>query len=310
MFVTGGCGFIGSNFIRKNINEHKITNIDKLTYAGNLKNLNGVNDSKNYTFFKKDICDKESMEKIMKGHDVVIHFAGETHVDRSIKSPEIFTKTNVFGTQNLLESARKNDIEKFIYISTDEVYGSISVGTAKECAPFRPSSPYSASKASADLLCQSYFKTYGLPIIITRPSNNFGPFQNKEKLIPHFVTNLYQNKKVPLYGSGKNLRNWIYVVDTCRAINFLIENGKNGEAYNVGGKNIKTNLTITRYILQHFHKSDRWIENVEDRPGHDFRYALSNVKMKKLGWNEEFRFLLALFQTIGWYENNEWWWKD
>ncbi|PIN99068.1 MAG: dTDP-glucose 4,6-dehydratase [Candidatus Diapherotrites archaeon CG10_big_fil_rev_8_21_14_0_10_31_34] len=311
LLVTGGAGFIGSNFIKHYFSvysDSKIVNLDKLTYAGRLENLKEIESNKNYSFIKGDICDKKVVEKAAKDSDIIINFAAESHVDRSIVSPEDFIKTDVFGTFVLLEEARKKDLE-FIQISTDEVYGSIESGLFSEESALMPSSPYSASKAGADRLAFSYFKTYDLNVKITRSSNNFGPNQFPEKLIPLFITNLLEQKKVPVYGDGKNIRDWIYVKDNCDAVIKVMEKGKKGETYNVGGGNEKSNLFITDFILNELGKEKDSIEFVEDRKGHDWRYALNCDKIKKLGFIPEHSFEQALKETIKWYKNNSWWWK-
>ncbi|MBU2100918.1 dTDP-glucose 4,6-dehydratase [Candidatus Micrarchaeota archaeon] len=311
LLVTGGAGFIGSNFIKHFFSlypESKITNLDKLTYAGRLENLKEVEKNKDYSFIKGDICDKKIVAKASKNVDLIINFAAESHVDRSISSPEDFIRTDIFGTFVLLEEARKNDLD-IIQISTDEIYGSIENGLFSEESPLMPSSPYSASKAGADRLAFSYFKTYGLNVKITRSSNNFGPNQFPEKLIPLFVTNLLEDKKVPIYGDGKNVRDWIYVKDNCDAIIKVMEKGKKGEAYNAGAGNEKTNLGITEFILNELGKGKEFIEFVEDRKGHDLRYALDCSKIKELGFKPEHSFESALKETVSWYKNNSWWWK-
>ncbi|MFH1695153.1 MAG: dTDP-glucose 4,6-dehydratase [Candidatus Micrarchaeota archaeon] len=311
LLVTGGAGFIGSNFIKHFFSlypESKITNLDKLTYAGRLENLKEVEKNKDYSFIKGDICDKKIVAKASKNVDLIINFAAESHVDRSISSPEDFIRTDIFGTFVLLEEARKNDLD-IIQISTDEIYGSIENGLFSEENPLMPSSPYSASKAGADRLAFSYFKTYGLNVKITRSSNNFGPNQFPEKLIPLFVTNLLEDKKVPIYGDGKNVRDWIYVKDNCDAIIKVMEKGKKGEAYNAGAGNEKTNLGITEFILNELGKGKEFIEFVEDRKGHDLRYALDCSKIKELGFKPEHSFESALKETVSWYKNNSWWWK-
>ncbi len=311
LLVTGGAGFIGSNFIKRFIEfypEARIVNLDKLTYAGRLENLKELEGNKNYKFIKGDICNKKTVQKAVKGIDIIINFAAESHVDRSIVSPEDFIKTDVFGTFVLLEEARKNDLQ-VIQISTDEVYGSIENGFFTEESPLMPSSPYSASKAGADRLCFSYFKTYGLNVKITRSSNNFGSNQFPEKLIPLFITNLLEEKKVPVYGDGKNVRDWIFVKDNCDAIIKVMNKGEKGETYNIGGENEKTNLEITEFILNELGKGNEFIEFVEDRKGHDLRYALDCTKIKKLGFKPNHSFDDALKETINWYKNNFWWWK-
>lgn len=313
ILVTGGAGFIGSNFIRHILNkyrDYKIINLDKLTYAGNLDNLKGIENNPNYKFIEGDICDKEIVESIVKDCDVIVNFAAETHVDRSIGDPDAFIRTDIFGTHTLLEAARKFNIKKFIQISTDEVYGSIDKGSFSETDILKPSSPYSASKAGAEMLVNSYFVTFNLPVIITRSSNNFGPYQYPEKLIPLFVTNLIENKKVPVYGTGLNIRDWIYVIDNCEAIDFVLHNGQIGEIYNIGGGNEKTNLDITKMILKEVGKDESFIEYVKDRAGHDKRYALDCSKIKKLGWKPRFSFENAMNETVKWYKENAEWWKN
>ena len=311
LLVTGGLGFIGSNFIRHILNkykDYKITNLDKQTYAGNPQNLNDIEKNPRYTFIKGDICNKSVVEKAIKGANIIINFAAESHVDRSIGDPDAFIRTDIFGTYTLLEAAKAHNV-KFIQISTDEVYGSIEKGAFKEIDKLHPSSPYSASKASAEMLVLSYHTTYNLPIIITRSSNNFGPFHYPEKIIPLFITNLLENKKVPIYGDGKNVRDWLYVLDNIEAIDFLLHNGKVGEIYNIGADNEKTNLEITKLMLKELGKDESSIEFVKDRPGHDRRYALDSTKLHKLGWKPRHKFEQALKDTIDWYKNNEKWWR-
>jgi dTDP-glucose 4,6-dehydratase len=314
LLVTGGAGFIGSNFIRLMINSHPdwdVINLDALTYAGNLNNLKGIEKNPHYSFINGDICNRDIVHAILDKHkvDAIIHFAAESHVDRSITNASAFVMTNVLGTHTLLECARNHAIPKFIHISTDEVYGSTMEGSFKETDILSPSSPYSASKAGSDLLALSYFTTYNLPVIITRCTNNFGPYQFPEKLIPLFVTNLIDGKKVPVYGTGKNIRDWIHVSDHCRAIEFLLERGKTGEVYNIGGGHEKTNLEITRKILDILSSDDSMIEYVTDRPGHDFRYSLDCSKLHAMGWKPKYSFDEALEETITWYTHNEWWWR-
>jgi dTDP-glucose 4,6-dehydratase len=312
LLVTGGLGFIGSNFIRYILNkypEYKIINLDKITYCGNLENLKDIENNPNYEFYKGDICDKEIVNKLIKRCDIIVHFAAESHVDNSIKDPLIFSKTNIIGTQNLLEASRKINIKKFIMISTDEVYGSIDKGSFTEKSSFEPNSPYSVSKASADLLAKAYYVTYNIPVIITRSSNNFGPYQYPEKLIPLFVTNLIEEKKVPVYGDGMNIRDWIYVQDNCEAIDFIINKGKIGESYNIGGGNEKPNIEMTKIMLKELNKDETYIEFVEDRLGHDKRYSLDCTKLSKLGWKPKFKFETAIKETIDWYKLNKVWWN-
>jgi len=312
ILVTGGAGFIGSNFIRHMFDTHAgidIVNLDSLTYAGNLNNLRGLQTDPRYLFLKADICDSPRVESALSGTDAVIHFAAESHVDRSITDPTGFVRTNVLGTHTLLECAKKCGISKFIHISTDEVYGSTMRGSFSETDPLHPSSPYSASKAGSDLLALSYHTTFDLPVIVTRCTNNFGPYQYPEKLIPLFITNIIEDKKVPVYGSGKNVRDWIHVRDHCRAIDFLLTRGKAGEIYNIGGGNEKTNLEITGQILKKLNKDTSMIEYVKDRRGHDFRYSLDCSKLRDMGWKPEYSFEKALDETITWYEQNAWWWR-
>ncbi|HIH08566.1 MAG TPA: dTDP-glucose 4,6-dehydratase [Candidatus Diapherotrites archaeon] len=311
VLVTGGAGFIGSNFIRYLAETHpetEIVNLDKLTYAGNLENLRDLKGNKNYSFIKGDICDKKVVAKAMKGCDVVVNFAAESHVDRSIEEPASFIKTDVFGAYVLLEEARKQDVEKVIQISTDEVYGSIQKGSFTEESVLNPTNPYSASKAGADRLAFSYFATYGLPVIITRSSNNYGPYQFPEKVIPLFITNLIQGKKVPLYGDGLNVRDWLYVKDNCEAIDLALRKGKNGEVYNIGGGSEKTNLELTRFILREIGKGEEMIEHVKDRLGHDRRYSLSFEKIAFLGYKPKKTFENRMRETIQWYKKNKKWW--
>ena len=312
LLVTGGAGFIGSHFIKyilKKYENYKIINLDKLTYCANLKNLKEVEANPNYSFVQGDITDSALVDDLAKKSDYIINFAAETHVDNSIKNPENFVKTNVYGAYVLLEAAKNNNIEKFLQISTDEVYGSIEVGKFSENSPLAPNSPYSASKASADMLARSYFKTYNLPILITRCSNNYGENQYIEKLIPHFINNLVNNKKIPLYSDGSNVRDWIYVLDHVRALDIVLHKGKIGDIYNIGANEEKTNLEITKIILKQMSKSFDMIEFVEDRKGHDKRYAIDNSKIKSLGWKPEKSFNDGISQTINWYVNNIDWIK-
>jgi dTDP-glucose 4,6-dehydratase len=315
ILVTGGAGFIGSNFIRYQLKNYddQIINVDKLSYAGNLENLKDLESNPNYQFHQLDICDKEKIDHLLhKGIDYIVNFAAESHVDRSIEDPSIFVKTNVGGTQNLLDLALKFGVKKFVQISTDEVYGSLNEkGKFSENSPLNPSSPYSASKAAADLLVSSYAKTYDLPVNITRCSNNFGPYQYPEKLIPLFIINALQDEKLPLYGDGSNIRDWIYVRDHCRAVDLVMRRGKEAEVYNIGAGNEKSNLEITKKILTLLSKSELLIKHVEDRQGHDFRYAVDSSKIKaELGWEAEFDFEIAMEKTLNWYlDHKEWWQK-
>ncbi|MEE8359841.1 MAG: dTDP-glucose 4,6-dehydratase [Candidatus Omnitrophota bacterium] len=312
ILITGGAGFIGSNFIRLFLNKYsdfKIVNLDKLTYAGNKKNLKDVEKDPRYEFVKGDICDKVIVEKVAKGCDVIVNFAAESHVDRSIKDPKGFLRTNIDGVQTLLEAVNKHKIPRYLQISTDETYGSITKGYSKEGDMLNPSSPYAASKAAADLLCVSYYITYNTPIVITRSSNNFGEYQFPEKIIPLFITNALEGKKVPLYADGSNVRDWIYVLDNCEAIDCVLQKGKIGEIYNAGGGNEKRNIELTRMILKITGRGEDFIEYVKDRLGHDKRYGLSSEKLKRLGWSPKYDFVKALEATVEWYKKNSWWWK-
>ncbi|MBN2008372.1 dTDP-glucose 4,6-dehydratase [candidate division KSB1 bacterium] len=310
--VTGGAGFIGANYIHylfEKYDDIHVYNLDKLTYAGNPENLKEFENNPNYTFIKGDICDPEFVGPLVAKSDIVVNFAAESHVDRSIGAPDDFIRTDVFGAFVLLESARKHGVEKFIQISTDEVYGSIEKGSFVETDPLMPSSPYSASKSGADRLAFSYYVTYDLPIIISRCSNNYGPYQYPEKLISLFITNAFENKQLPVYGDGKNVRDWIYVWDHCNAVDFIIHNGQNGEIYNIGGGNERTNLEITEFILKALDKPHSLIKFVTDRPGHDRRYSLDCTKLKNMGWKPEFNLETALQATVNWYREHQAWWK-
>ena len=311
--ITGGCGFIGSNFIRYLFKKYKkdvfIVNLDKLTYAGNPDNLKEFENFKNYKFIKGDICNKKDVKKAMEGVEIVVNFAAETHVDRSILGPDSFLKTDIFGVYVLLEEAIKRKVKLFLQISTDEVYGEILNGSFKETSPLNPRSPYSASKAGGDRLAFSYFHTYGVPVIITRASNNFGPFQYPEKLIPLFVTNALEDLPLPVYGDGLQVRDWLYVEDHCKALDLLIEKGKVGEVYNIGGGNEKKNIEITKLILKNLKKPESLIKYVEDRPAHDRRYSLNFDKIKKLGYKPSENFEELLDKTIEWYVKNKEWWQ-
>lgn len=313
LLITGGAGFIGSNFIRsilKRYPEYEIVNLDKLTYAGNLNNLKDVEKNKNYSFIKGDICDKKTVGNAVKDSDIIVNFAAETHVDRSIIDAGDFVTTDVLGTYRLLEAARKYDIEKYVQISTDEVYGSIEKGSFRENDRLEPSSPYSASKAGGDMLVHSYYVTHRLPAVITRSSNNFGPYQYPEKLIPLFITNALRNKKLPLYGDGRNVRDWLYVLDNCNAIDLVMHEGIDGHIYNIGSGNEITNIEITRLILKELKKPESLVEFVPDRKGHDRRYSLDASKIQKHGWKPKYDFETALKETVKWYIGNEWWWKQ
>lgn len=313
--ITGGAGFIGSNFIHYMLDkypDYQIINYDKLTYAGNTENLESIQNLNNYTFIKGDINNRELLEYVDDSYniDVIVNFAAESHVDRSIKNSSDFVKTNIVGTQTLLDVARKNNL-RFIQISTDEVYGSLGpIGYFSEETPLSPNSPYSASKASADLIVRSYHETFGLNTNITRCSNNYGPFQFPEKLIPLMIINALEGKPLPVYGNGKNIRDWLHVKDHCSAIDLVIHKGKPGEVYNIGGNNEKMNLEIVECILDFLKVSKELITFVPDRLGHDFRYAIDSNKIRKeLGWRPEYSFEKGIKETIAWYQNHQDWWK-
>ena len=315
LLVTGGAGFIGSNFIRHIRQEHpdwEITNLDKLTYAGNLENLKDMQGQSGYHFVKGDIADRKLVDELLSQEfNVIVNFAAESHVDRSILDASPFIETNVKGTQVLLEGAKKHGIQRFIQVSTDEVYGSIDSGCFTEESTLSPNSPYSASKTAADLLCRAYFKTHHLPAIITRCTNNFGPYQFPEKLIPLAVTNALEDKPVPVYGDGLNIRDWIFVHDHCRALDAVIQKGRPGEIYNIGSGNEKTNLELIRKLLELLDKPQSLIQFVSDRPAHDRRYALDCVKIAtELGWKPAYSFEKALSATVDWYLKNESWWRS
>ena len=312
ILVTGGAGFIGNCFIRHMLTkypDYKVTNLDALTYAGNIANLDDVKNNPNYTFVHGDIGDKELVNDLVGQVDAIVNFAAESHVDRSIAGPEIFIETNVKGTLNLLQAARINKTGRYLQVSTDEVYGSLGpTGYFTETTNIAPNSPYSASKASADLLVRAYFETYGMPNLITRCSNNYGPYQYPEKLIPFFISQLLKGEKVPVYGDGLNVRDWLYVYDHCAAIDVVLHQGRVGEVYNIGGHNEKTNLEITRIILAAMNKDESSIKYVEDRLGHDRRYAIDNTKIQtELGWQPSVTFEEGIKLTVAWYlDNLEW----
>lgn len=317
ILVTGGAGFIGSNFINhilKNRGDIFIVNLDKLTYAGNLQNLKSVEDHKNYTFIKGDIVNDELVSYIFQRYEIshVINFAAESHVDRSILGSEIFFRTNVLGTNVLLENAKRFGVEKFVQISTDEVYGSLGPeGQFEETTPLQPNSPYAASKAAADMMALAFYHTYQVPVVITRCSNNYGPYQFPEKLIPLMIINSLNNKKLPVYGDGLNVRDWIYVIDHNKAVEVVLDKGKIGEVYNVGANTEKPNIEIVKLLLNQVGKSEELIEYVKDRLGHDRRYAINSAKIKKeLGWGVEHTFEEAMKDTVHWYLKNEKWWKE
>lgn len=313
MLVTGGAGFIGSNFIKYMLDKYskyKIINLDLLTYAGNLENLAEVENHPNYTFVKGDICDGYLVNQLVsEGVNYIINFAAESHVDRSIEDPGVFIRTNVMGTQILLDAALKNNIDKFVQISTDEVYGSLGeTGYFTEETPLAPNSPYSASKSGADMLVRAYYETFKLPVNITRCSNNYGPYQFPEKLIPLIIANAQEDKEIPVYGDGLNIRDWLHVKDHCSAIDAVLHRGKPGEVYNIGGNNEKKNIEIVRTIIDSLNKPESLIKFVKDRPGHDKRYAIDATKIKKeLGWESSYSFASGIKETIQWYlENKEW----
>jgi dTDP-glucose 4,6-dehydratase len=312
LLVTGGAGFIGSHFIRLRIrhrpNDH-IINLDKLTYAGNLDNLRDVEGHPNYRFVQGDICNAATVMPLAEETNVTINFAAETHVDRSILEPEQFIQTDVYGTHVLLEAARRYKHERFIQISTDEVYGSIETGAFTEDSPLHPNSPYAASKAAGDLLVQSYVRTYGVPAVITRSSNNFGSHQHPEKMIPLFITNAIEHKPLPLYGDGLHVRDWIDVEENCAAIDLVLHRGEVGQVYNIGGGNERTNVEIARLIVKELSQSDRLIQCVKDRRAHDRRYALDCRKIAALGFKPKRAFQESLLTTIRWYKEHSAWWQ-
>lgn len=313
LLVTGGAGFIGSNFIRHVLGAHpedSVVNLDKLTYAGNLQNVADVAGDPRYRFVHGDICDGKLVRDVLRGVDAVINFAAESHVDRSLMEADAFLKTDVFGVFTLLEAARELGLARFVQISTDEVYGSLATGSAREGDPLRPSNPYSAAKAGADLLALSYWRTHRLPVVITRSSNNFGPYQHPEKVIPLFITNALDEQPLPLYGDGRNVRDWLYVLDNCEAIDLLLRRGADGEVYNVGGGHELENIALTREILGLTGKPAALVRRVTDRPGHDWRYSLDSTKVRRLGWTPRHRFLDGLAATVGWYREHEAWWRS
>jgi len=312
--VTGGLGFIGSNFIKLLLSKHpdyEIVNIDKMGTGSNLANLRGVEKDSRYLFIKGDISDLNLMLKVVKDVEVIVNLAAETHVDRSISNPSLFFESNTVGVFTILEAMRKvNKEARLVHVGTDEVYGDIPHGSFREDAPLKPSSPYSASKAAADMFILAYHRTYGLDVVITRCTNNFGPYQFPEKLIPKTILRASMNLKIPVYGSGKNVRDWIYVLDHCEALDTVLEKGGSGEIYNISAGNELTNLEVVRKILKIMNKDESLIEFVEDRPGHDVRYSLDSSKIRKeLGWKPKHDFEEALKQTVEWYLENEWWWK-
>ena len=312
LMVTGAAGFIGANFVHYMLKTHpKIDMVvyDKLTYAGNMDNLKGVMDK--IKFVKGDICDPAAVGETITKYNVdeIINFAAETHVDRSISDADGFIRSNVFGVYTMLEAARKYDIKKYLQISTDEVYGSIMDGSFYETSNINPSNPYSAAKAAGDLMVKAYFNTYHMPVLLTRSSNNFGPYQFPEKLIPLMILKALNNEKLPVYGTGLNVRDWIYVEDNCSGIDTVFAKGKMGEAYNIGGGNEMANIDVVKMILKQLHKPEALITYVKDRPGHDLRYSLNSNKTNALGWKPAYDFEAAMKKTVQWYQDNEWWWR-
>ena len=311
ILVTGGAGFIGSNYVRYVLanTDDEVTVYDALTYAGNLSTMRDVDDDPRYRFVKGNICDPGTLEEAMAGHDAVVHFAAETHVDRSIAGPDDFINTNCFGTNIVMDTARRLDIDRVIHIGTDEVYGSVLEGSSKETDLLEPSSPYSASKAGSDLIALSYHTTYGLPVTVTRCTNNFGPFQFPEKVIPLFTTNLLEGKPMPLYGDGLNERDWLYVDDHCAGVHLVLTAGAPGEIYNIGAGNETPNRVIVDTLLGLFGVGEEMVEYVEDRAGHDRRYSVDITKISELGWQKQRTLDEALEQTVSWYRANAWWWE-
>lgn len=312
VLVTGGAGFIGSNFLKYMVDkypEYDFTNLDALTYCGNLENLIDIENNENYNFVKGDLRDKDLVNGLVKDSDYVVNFAAESHVDRSIQDPEIFIKSNVLGTQVLLNAAKEYGVEKYLQISTDEVYGTLGkTGYFTETTSLQPNSPYSASKASADLVVRAYHETFDLPVNITRCSNNYGPYQFPEKLIPLMISNALENKKLPVYGDGKNIRDWLHVHDHCTAIDLVLHEGKLGEVYNIGGNNEKQNIEIVKLIIKELNKDESLIEFVDDRLGHDRRYAIDSTKIQEeLGWKPKYTFETGIHETIQWYLDNQDW---
>jgi dTDP-glucose 4,6-dehydratase len=316
LLVTGGAGFIGSNFIRHMLSNHpdvKVVNLDSLTYAGNLENLRGIEKDPRYHFVRSDICERTTVDSVLRQHaiDTVVHFAAESHVDRSIMGATVFVQTNVLGTQALLDASREAGVRRFIHVSTDEVYGSLpSTGKFVETTPLHPNSPYAASKAASDMLALACHHTYGFPVIVTRCSNNYGPYQFPEKLIPLMIANALDNKPLPVYGDGLNVRDWLYVGDHCAAIDVVIRKGIPGEVYNIGGNNEWTNIDIVKLLLTLLGKPESLISFVRDRPGHDRRYAMDASRIRReLGWEPDHTFERGIRETVDWYLANQPWWK-
>lgn len=312
LLVTGGAGFMGSNFIRyilAKYSDYEIINLDKLTYSGNLDNLKDLQENPRYRFVRGDITDEKLVDELVRSSDVILNYAAETHVDRSILEPGSFVRTDVLGTYSLLEAAKRHNTSRFIQISTDEVFGSITEGKFTEDSPFRPNSPYAASKAGGDLLCRSYVATYQLPVIVTHSCNFFGPYHYPEKFIPLAIVNLLQNKSVPVYGDGQNVREWIYTEDYCEAIDLLLHKEKVSEVYNVSSEEEWRNIDVLKLILKILNKDESFIQFVKDRPGHDRRYALDSSKIRNLGWKPQRNFEEGLRKTVVWFQENEWWWR-
>ena len=311
LFVTGAAGFIGSNYVRwvMSNTDAEVTVFDALTYAGVRENLAEFERSSRFSFVEGDITDRDAVAAALPGHSHVVHFAAESHVDRSIMGPDAFITTNVLGTNIMCDVARVNDVERFLHISTDEVYGSIDEGSFVETDGLEPRSPYSASKASSDLVALAYRETYGLPVVITRSANQFGPYQFPEKVIPLFVTNLADDQQVPLYGDGLNIRDWTYVIDNCAGVQMVLVQGAEGEIYNIGAGNELTNKELTHFILERCGKDESSIDYVEDRLGHDRRYSIDTTKIRALGWTPDYSFEDALDLTVAWYNDNRVWWE-
>ena len=312
VLVTGGSGFIGSNFIRYVLTEHpddRIVNLDKLTYAGNPANLADFEHDARYAFVHGDIADAELVSDVARGVDAIVNFAAPSHVDRSILDADEFLRTNVLGVRVLLDAVRTLGVPRLLHVSTDEVYGSIATGVATEASPLRPSNPYSAAKAGGDLLALAYWNTHGVPVVVTRSSNNFGPYQYPEKLIPLFITNALESQPLPVYGDGLQVRDWIYVLDNCAAIDLVLRAGRDGEVYNIAGGHEVANATVTREILRWLGKPESLIQMVADRPGHDRRYALDATKLARLGWAPRYPFASALESTVRWYREHDAWWR-